>query len=200
MRQMLKSSIAIAIAFLAMGRPSYAAFITFDELSDGDVVANQYAGLGVVFSSTAGHEIRVITAPAFNGSKPNLICTGVVAGYLDCSNEVILNFATAVDGLTFDGLANDNSIGSSFATLDVFQNFQLTHTFALLVSQGHLNPDHQDLSAYSGITEIRIYNNTDQGGTAYDNFSFAETPEPATFGLAGIAVLALAAARKRLLG
>ena len=66
----------------------------------------------------------------------------------------------------------------------------------LLVKQGNLSPDHQDLSAYNNITEIVIHNNSDPDGTGYDTISYTTTttaavPEPATVGLMALGLLGL---------
>jgi hypothetical protein len=194
-----------AVALLGaavLAGPARATIINFDNLSNLDVVTNQYAGSGVLFSGGGGDVILVTTQPTYNGTKPNLICTGPRLGPADCTQNVILNFTTPVDNLNFDAFGNATPVGGTFALADVFQNNSATATATNIplkvshpfdpncaVGTPDCDPDHQNLSAYSGITELLIHNNTDPAGTAYDTFSFtqdAPAPEPSTLFLTGL--------------
>ena len=58
----VKSAIVAASMFFAVAsNPAHAALITFEDLSNGDVVTNQYSG--VVFSSVAGQANVITTQP-----------------------------------------------------------------------------------------------------------------------------------------
>ena len=95
--------------------------INFDTLANGAVITNQYAGLGVVFSSVAGSVNYVTEQPIYNGTKPKFLCTGPSGGGINCTAETIVDFSTPVDDLTFQGLGiNDTS--TQVARIDIFQN------------------------------------------------------------------------------
>lgn len=202
-----------------------ASIITFDDVGNKVTITNQYSG--VIFSS-AGGDVVMTTAqnPPYTGTVPNLICTGqaMPIGTVDCSHDLTLDFTSPVDNLKFDAFGNQSAVGNTFAIADVYQNGSLVPTqpaLNLLVSHtSHTAgcpgdpldpaftpdclPDPQDLSAFSGITKLVIRGNTDNQGTAYDNFSFnaAETtdptPEPSSLFLAGIGGLIWAGSRRLL--
>jgi len=192
---------ASAIALCAYGMDTASAnVVNFDDLTDGTVVTNQYASQDITFSSANGEQILVTAQSEYQSTPPNFICTGSGNG-IDCAGTVIFNFATAVNDLQFDAVGNQNAIGTSFAEADIYENGVLTvSNVQLLVSQGNFLPDHQNFSAYSDITEVVIFNNTDPAGTGYDTISFdplsnSGVPEPATwammligFGVVGFAM------------
>jgi len=167
--------------------PANANLISFDSLSSGTAVTNQYSAQGIVFSSAGGKRILVTAQPQYQSTTPNFICTGITG--IDCTGTVVFSFTTPVNNLKFDALGNQNAIGTSFAQADIYQNGFLTvSNLKLLVSQGNLLPDHQNLSAYTNITELMIHNNTDPAGTGYDTISFTPSvttsvPEPATWAM-----------------
>ncbi len=172
---------------LGVAVPANANLISFDNLSSGTAVTNQYSAQGIVFSSAGGKRILVTAQPQYQSTTPNFICTGTTG--IDCTGTVVFSFTTPVNNLKFDALGNQNAIGTSFAQADIYQNGFLTvSNLKLLVSQGNLLPDHQNLSAYTNITELMIHNNTDPAGTGYDTISFtpsvtASVPEPATWAM-----------------
>ena len=117
---------------------------------------------------------------------------------------MIFNFATPFNNLQFDAVGKQNAIGTSFADANIYENGILTVSdLPLLVSQGNYLPDHQDFSAYSDITEVYIFDNTDPAGTGYDTISFtpnsnsAPVPEPLTLSLFGAGLAGTAAMRRR---
>lgn len=193
---------ALAAITAFAGMSAHATVINFDELSNGTLVANQYAAQGVTFSSGSGQAMFVTTQPSFQSTPPNFLCTGPDTGGIDCAGTVIFDFATAVNNLQFDALGNNNGIGSVFALADIYQNGLLTvSNLQLTVSQGDTLPDHQDFSAYSNITKVVLHDHTDGGGTGYDTLSFDvasnKVPEPATTALVGIALAGIALSRRR---
>jgi hypothetical protein len=186
---------SVAIVF-GTASAAHATIINFDTLADGAIVTNQYSAQGITFSSAGGEQILVTTQPLYQSTPPNFICTGTTS--IDCNGSVIFSFATAVNGLQFDAVGNQNAIGTSFALADIYQNGVLTvSNLGLLVGAGNYLPDHQDFSAYGNITKVVIHDNNDPAGTGYDTISFASgvvtsVPEPGTLWLFGIGIIALA--------
>jgi len=210
--------LSVALLGAVLTGQARATVINFDNLSNGTILTNQYAGLGVTFGSSGGDSIYITAQnPPYTGTAPNLICTGGVPlalGTVDCSHDVIINFSSPANNVHIDAFGNQTTTGMTFALADVFQNGVLTHqNLNLIVTHTDHNagcpgppnttpdcaPDPQDFSAFPGITELLIHNNTDTNGTAYDNLSFTLAavpgPEPSTLFLMGFGGFAWAGRR-----
>ena len=162
------------VLFVMAAAFSTAAFAThvevnFDNLQDGAVVTNQYAG--VEFSSTQG-SVNFITAQSqYLSTPPNFICTGPASGGIDCMEETIVTFTGgSVSNLNFDGMGV-NDVGV-VALIDVFTNGAFNSTVQLIGNSEGLSPDHVDLSAFSNVTSIRIHDITDAAGIGWDTFQY----------------------------
>ena len=81
---------------------SSAVIIDFDELSDNELISNQFPE--VSFSSVAGQEIRASDNPAFD-TPPNIICTFDVGGAINCEHPVFIDFTDPVNDLVFEARA-----------------------------------------------------------------------------------------------
>jgi hypothetical protein len=151
--------------------PGSHAVINFDDLPQGSitgiVVDTQYPS--AQFSSFTGYVNYVSTQPDLVSSKPNFICTGPIGGSIDCTGDTIVTFPSPASGLTLNAIGFDNA--GTVAQIDVFGTAGLLGTVAV-IGHGTVAPELQDLSAYSGITSIRIRDITDPGGLGWDDFSF----------------------------
>jgi hypothetical protein len=173
--------------------------INFDNLAAGVIVTNQYPD--VIFSSNPGEFVVTYhQSPPYQSSPPNLICTGTSGVVIDCTSDITLTFAAAVDNLTFNAYGNQRAVGSTFAVAAVYlggpnpafqQNLTVTHTQAQDTAANcqimDCLADPQTLN-YIGISKVVIHSNTDPNGTAYDEFNFAVegAPEPSTLLLTGL--------------
>jgi len=196
-----------ALLGLSLLVPAQASIITINFDGPGMTnfvqVNNQYPS--VTFSSNGGDVVMINAQnPPYQGSVPNLICSGspgggVIPAVIDCTHDIILTFTDPVDNLSFGAYGNQNSVGSTFTLVDIFfaaapaiTNLPLTvsHTdkCASPIVDGAVDP--VSLS-YTGITQIVLHNNTDPAGTAYDDFTFStqattHNPEPSTLLLTGM--------------
>jgi hypothetical protein len=185
--------------------------INFDNLGNMVTVTNQYPN--VVFSAGGGDVVLTTCqnnaactnpGPPYLGSPPNLICTGTVGNPVDCTHDVTLTFTTLVDNITFTAYGNQTAAPGQFALADVYQGGILTHpNIPLLVSHTtHCASPTLDCAGdpqalnFTGISRLTIHGNTDQAGTAYDDFNFAVegvgAPEPSTLILTGLCGIVLA--------
>jgi len=173
-------------------------------------ITNQYPN--VVFSSSGGDVILTTCQnnpactganPPYLGSFPNLICTGLSGGPIDCSHDITLTFTTLVDNIAFSAYGNQTPAPGQFALADVYQGtiatpiltnpgipLDVSHTVHCASATLDCAGDPQALN-FIGITKLVIHGNTDLNGTAYDDFSFTvETsgavPEPSTLLLTGL--------------
>jgi len=179
----------------ACALPVFPAVIHFDDLADRDVVTNQYPT--AVFSSTPGNEVAITMQSDYNGTKPNFICANPI-GTLECRQETIVDFTTPVSGLTFQALGIDD-IAPDVALVDIFLNGMYHGTAAVAGNAEGYDPRLVDLSAYSGITRIRIHTITDGAGIGWDTFTFnVGVPEPSAFALLGSGLVAAWLGRRRL--
>jgi hypothetical protein len=192
----------IAVVFLALALSATAAFgasvvVNFDNLNNGDVITNQYAG--VTFSSTSGNVNYVTAQSQYQSTPPNFLCSGPASGGIDCAQETFLNFSSPVNGLNFDGMGV-NDIGVE-AQIDVWTNGVFNSTVQVIGNAQGLAPDHIDLSGFSNVTEIRIYNIVDGGGIGWDTFQYTQgqgtTPEPGTLIMFGSGIIGLAGMLRR---
>jgi hypothetical protein len=186
--------------------------ITFEDLSVGTVVTNQYAN--VVFSSNGAYQNRTveISVPSI-GFESSIYIGTFSSSSLDSSyfGETILTFLTPVSNLSFEAFGHNDATGT-IAKVDVFVGGAFNST-ADVLGVG-FDPfggfeDYAnivvDLTAFSNVTSIRIHGITDPQGLGWDNFSFnlgagvSELPLPPSIALqlAGFGLLALAWRRTR---
>ena len=191
--------IAVLSLVAAVSTAAFASHVevNFDNLSDGDVITNQYAG--VLFSSTQGN-VNYVTAQAqYMSTPPNFLCSGPAGQGINCAEETILTFSTSVKNLNFDGMGV-NDVGV-VAMIDVFTNGVFNSTVDVMGNAQLYSPDHVDLSSFTNVTSIRIYNITDAAGIGWDTFQYDQgvstTPEPGTLVMLGSGILGLAGILRR---
>ncbi len=166
----ITKAIAAASFALAVG-PVQAASIDFEDLSDGDIVTTQYAG--VTFSST-GSSVNKITNQPGIGFGDNFLCTAGSAGAsINCTDDTILTFDSGVSNLSF-WQVGDNASGV-VAMVDVFVGGLLSATVDIFGFNDFNTPNLVDLTAYINVTSIRIHSITDPGGLGWDDFSYDTT-------------------------
>jgi hypothetical protein len=140
----------------------------FDALACDSPVTNQTPGF--VFSSVAGQEVRTGCAYDLGTSLPNYICTGAIGGSINCVSPIFVDFVTPVNGLSFLA-AGDNTVGVT-GLVDVYDANGLLGSVQI-VTDGVFEFAHVvDLSAFADVVRIEIYNITNGGGLAFDNFCF----------------------------
>jgi len=174
----LFASAAFALT-LAAGGQAAAVTINFDNLGNGVVVTNQYAE--ATFSSNPGFQI-LTTAQNLGSSLPNFICTGT--GRIDCAHDVFVNFTNGVSGLSFvaTGANNVGVIGQ----VKVYVGGLLDSTVDINGTGNPFTPISVDLTGFTDVTGITIFNVTDAAGLGYDDFTFnvgRGVPEPSVWAL-----------------
>lgn len=162
-------AVAVSLALLlAGGGEALAVVIHFEDLADGTVVTNQYPE--ATFSSTAGFNNKVSVQPGL-GLTPNFICSGPVAGGINCVAETIVDFTDPVNNLSFVAIGDNNS--GTTALVDVFENGVFAGTVNVVTDAIPFNDvDLVDLSAFTNVTRIRIHSITDLAGLGWDTFTF----------------------------
>src|ERR1022692_4334194 len=189
--------VGLAVALSATAAFGASVVVNFDNLNNGDVITNQYAG--VTFSSTSGNVNYVTTQPQYQSTPPNFLCSGPANGGIDCAQETFLNFSSPVNDLNFDAMGV-NDVGV-VALIDVYTNGVFNSTVPLIGNSQGFASDHVDLSGFSNITEIRLYDITDAGGIGWDTFRYDQnqgtTPEPGTLVMFGSGIIGLGGILRR---
>lgn len=180
-----------------------ATVINFDNLATSVLVTNQYAG--VTFSSEPGEGLY--TSGGTPTSYPHSICTAPINGSIDCVNDVYVDFATPVGGLSI-WCIEPNQYGV-VATCFLYNGATLLGTqniIGLAAAPSTFGYGNQfvDLSSFNNVTRLEIrgpggvgdIDNSEGGvGCAWDDLTYKDVPAPGTLSL--LAFGAVFARRRR---
>ncbi len=184
--------------------------ITFDNLAGsptlgaGEVLTNQYAGLGVTF------QVPNFNAYASNGvlatgssltSLPNVIWVnqgGGSGGSSAQGMDILFSTPHSAVGLYFEASCD------STVTLAVYNGATLLESVTSSLQPGGLCLEGYLALADSNITSAIVYSTNDHGQNwnfSIDNLKFGQVPEPATVSMVAAGLLGFATAvRRKLLG
>lgn len=186
-----------AAAALASGGMYQTVTIDFDDLQGGIAPPVETDGMFsdfATFSTQADHVLLVFSGGGFvGGSDPNVLTAAESVDASSFDSDIYVDFTDPVRNLTFDVLA-DNDAGvvaqvlvahaGGTNTIDVVGNANINDAVAI------------DLTAYTDVSRIELFNITDEFGLSVDNFVF-DTLVPAPGTLAGLGLVGLAATRRR---
>ena len=166
----------LAIFFIAFSSSARATFIGFDNLPNGTVVTNQYAG--VVFSSSVGAENRAYTYPTAH-SLSNILCSFPLAGEGGCVDPTIIDFLIPVSGLSLWAIEPNNP--GLAAHVKVIHNFGVNTSN--LSFNGLNGPGNKfiDLTAFLAVTRVELTIDSNElsfAGVGWDSIQYEAVPEP----------------------
>jgi hypothetical protein len=221
---LLKLSPALVMAACALcAPPARATTINFDDLGDGDILAGQYASLGVLFSANAfsgansnstpqgwatntDMTVALSTGPnALALGTPSLVSGNVlhgVDGWLGENGDpsFLITFSTPIRSFSID-FASVSGLQSAFTDCAIY----LYNGATLLATVTGPTPASDQVSQFTlsyaapSITKVAVAPGSYGDWVAVDNIVFAPVPEPAstaTFGL-GLAAVGMALRRRR---
>lgn len=155
-----------------MAAPVAAVVLDFDDLAAGEVVDDDYPE--ATFSSPDGR-IEVIPL-SFAPSPPHSICT-VPGGGSTCISDVRVAFTLPVDGLSLRAVGAKNA--GVVARVEVFSGSAAVAVVDVVSPGGDGRaPILVDLTAFTAVDEILIYEVDDPAGLAFDDFVFTPDPMP----------------------
>lgn len=192
---------AVTLVMLAASS-THATTITFDDLATGIQVTNQYPG--VTFSSDPGE--GTYTMGGTPVSYPNFLCTAAIGGEPDCINNVYIDFASPVSGLSIWAVEPNEygTVATFFAysgnTLLGTQNLTGLAPAPNTYGYGNL---FIDLSGFTNVTRLEIRGPGGSGpidsanggnGIGWDDLTYV-VPAPGACPL--LAVSAILVSRRR---
>ena len=166
MRHFGTAFLVLAFGALPLARAQQVT-IDFDSLPVATTVTNQFPE--AVFSSSPGNQ-NTTRADFELGTSLPYICTETTTGVLNCTADTYVDFTTPVSNLTFMQ-GGDNATGV-IAQVRVFAGGVLAGTVPIMGDGIFASPCLVDLTAFDNVTRIEIFNITDPGGLAWDDFSF----------------------------
>jgi lysophospholipase L1-like esterase len=123
----------------------------------------------------SGYVNYVTTQPEYTDG-PNFICTGPDGGSIDCIEDTVVSFSSPISDLTFNAIGVNDT--GQVAEFDLFGPSGLIATVPEIGNASGTTSELQDLSSYSNVTELVIYDITDGGGIGWGDFSFIQNGAP----------------------
>jgi len=205
---------------LAAGHAS-AVTITFDELATGTSLSNQYAGMGVTFSANAfsgagssgsgqpwasNTDMTIVSIAGGSTEVGGLGTPALVSGNVlhryngwlteDGDPSFLISFATPVTSVSLDFAGLGGNLYAPDSRIFVYNGATLLATVGATLpsaSVGQLTLSY----AAANITSVAVAMGSYDDWVGVDNLVFAPVPEPVTYGLMSLVLLAVAAAAKR---
>lgn len=164
--------------------------INFEDFTGGDLIST--VG-NATFSSNGSVQVFNFGGD-YASSGVNVIAPDSAGGLYN--GDLFVDFEQAVNNLSFFS-GGDDINGVQFS-IRVFIDGILGSTLDLSGDGALDTIDFHDLSTFSNITRIEIFNVVDPAGLVYDDFSFsiAEVPEPSALVLLGLGLIGIAVRRK----
>jgi len=175
--------------------PATATVINFDSLAEGEVLAEQYAGLGVHFSADpanlAGTNMQATDVATGNvgvTGTPNLVSGKLIHtfdGWLTEADHpnVLATFDSPVGSVSID-FAGNSTTASLVSEIDFYDSSSTLIDFAIADPTGQANPYQQTVSYTSASNNIAfavIWPGEFNDWVGWDNFTFdSVVPEPAS--------------------
>ncbi len=201
---MRRRAFSFFFALTTIALPSLAASINFDSLDDGDLVSNQFSGVGVTFQNAivlgSGISLNEFEFPPrsnFNVISDNGGAISILFASPQSSVSAYFTYTEVVTMQAYD--ASSTSLGSVTSLAGCSSNLFLSGTAGC-------SPNEQlGLSGIGAISRVTITGNAAGGSFVLDDLNFdvtstsSEVPEPSTLFLVtgGIAALAMRRLRNR---
>ncbi|MDO9093097.1 MAG: PEP-CTERM sorting domain-containing protein [Rubrivivax sp.] len=213
--------LAITSALVLAASQASAVTINFDDLATGSTLSNQYAGLGVTFSPNA------FSGPGSSGSgqpwasntdmtlasvtggaadvgalgSPSLVSGNVLHRYNNWLGEdgdpsFLINFSTPVTSVSLDFAGVSGNLYAPDSRLFIYNGSTLLAEVGATLPSSSVAQLTLSYAAAS-ITSVAVAMGSYDDWVAVDNLVFAPVPEPGTYGLMALGLLAVVGAAQR---
>ena len=165
--------------------------IDFESLSNGELVTNQYSGLGVVFSGGLNEDTFPGSSIQGNQEGVNFVSGGstITATFSTPQNRAGALVAGSISG-------NDNIFIEAFLGVVSVDSFTF-NTGTTILPGGTLPSVFAALEVLgTGFDSLQITRTDSNTAFSMDDFRF-EVPEPTTFTLAGLGLLGIGCYRRK---
>lgn len=142
--------------------------IDFEDLSNRDVVTNQY-GPEVIFSAETGYHVEVLTLASQAGAAPNFICIRPDGGGNCAAREFTLAFSAPLSSLAF--FVPAVSVQSSAGRLAFLDADNVVLGTRAIAEDANLFADPP-----AGTRAVRFVEQTDRAGISVDDIAITLQP------------------------